>query len=71
MRREPLGCVLMLVTLTLSEPLEIRTIEISVEEKMSIEKIGESDINFWLDSLHPLLLFVTFYHEPLPKSRTF
>ena len=50
----------MLVTLTLSEPHEIRRIENSVEEKMGIEKIGESDINFWLHSLHPLLLFVTF-----------
>ena len=50
----------MLITLTLSEPHEVRRIENSVEEKMSIEKIEESDINFWLHSLHPLLLFVTF-----------
>ena len=63
----------MLVTLTLSEPHEIRRIENSVEEKMGIEKIGESDINFWLHSLHPLLLFVTFVMNsfPLPKRRYF
>ena len=56
----------MLITLTLSEPHEIRRIENSVEEKMGIEKIGESDIN-------PLLLFVTLVMNPfpLPKRRIF
>ena len=70
---KPLGCVFMLVTLTLSEPNEIRRIENSVEEKMGIENIGESDINFWLHSLHPLLVLVTFFTSafPLPKRRTF
>ena len=36
-------------------------------------KIGESGINFWLHSLHPLLLFVTFAMNsfPLPKGRIF
>ena len=65
--RKPLGCVFMLVTLTLSKPHEIRTIE------MGIGKIGESDINFWLHSFHPLLLFATFVMNsfPLPKRRTF
>ena len=42
--RKPLRCVFTLATLTLSEPHEIRRIENSVEEKMGIEKIGESDI---------------------------
>ena len=70
---KPLGCVFMLVTLTLSEPPEIRRIENWVEEKMDIEKIGESDIKFWLHSLHPLLFFVTFVMNsfPLPERRTF
>ena len=63
----------MLVTLTLSELHDIRSIEKSVEEEMGIEKVGESDINFWLYSLHFLLLFVTFVMNsfPLPKRRTF
>ena len=67
------GCVFMLATLILLEPHEIRKIENSVEEKMSIEKIGESCINFWLHYLHPLLLFVTFVMNPfpLPKRLTF
>ena len=71
--RKPLGWVFMLVTLTLSEPHEIPRIKNWVEEKMGIEKIGESDINFWLHSLHPLWLFVTFVMNsfPLPKRRTF
>ena len=60
------GCVFMLATLILLEPHEIRRIENSVEEKMSIEKIGESCINFWLHYLHPLLLFVTFVMNPFP-----
>ena len=46
MHRKPLGWVFMLVTLTLSAPHEIQSIENSAEEKMGIEKIGESDINF-------------------------
>ena len=52
---------------------EIGSIENSVEEEMDIEKIGESDINFWLYSRHFLLLFVTFVMNsfPLPKRRTF
>ena len=63
----------MLVTLKLSKPHEIRRIENSVEEKMDIEKIAESDINFWLHSLHPFLLFVTFVMNSfsLPKRRIF
>ena len=71
--RKPLRCVFTLATLTLSEPHEIRRIENSVEEKMGIEKIGESDINFWLHSLHPLLLFVIFVINSFPISnrRTF
>ena len=56
----------MLVTFTLSEPHEIRRIENSVEDTMSIEKIGESDMNFWLDSLDPLLLFATFAVSSFP-----
>ena len=56
----------MLVTFTLSEPHEIRRIENSVEDKMGIEKIGESDINFWLHSLDPLLLFATFAVSSFP-----
>ena len=73
MHRGPLGYVFMLFTLTLSEPHEIQRIENSVEEKMGIEKIGESEINFWLHSLHALLRFVTFVTNsfPLPKRRTF
>ena len=63
----------MLVTLTLSEPHEKPMIENSVEEKTGIEKIGESDINFWLQFLHPVILFVTFVMNPFlfPKRRTF
>ena len=63
----------MLVTLTLSEPHEKQMIENSVEEKTGIEKIGESDINFWLQFLHPVILFVTFVMNPFlfPKRRTF
>ena len=63
----------MLVTLTLSEVHEIPRIENSVEDKMGIGKPGESDTNFWLYSLHPYLLFVTFVMNsfPLPKRRTF
>ena len=71
--RKPLGCVFMLVTLTLLELHEMRRIENSFEEKIGIKKIGESDTNFWLHSFHPLLLFVTFVMNsfPLPKRRTF
>ena len=55
----------MLVTLKLSEPYEIRRIENSVEEKMGIEKIGESDIN--LTALpSPFVAFCHFCHEVLP-----
>ena len=63
----------MLVTLTLSELHEIRSIEKSVEEEMGIEKVGESGINFWLYSLNFLLRFVTFVMNsfPLPKRRAF
>ena len=63
----------LLVTLKLWEPHEIRRIENSVEEKMGIEKIGESGMNFWLQSLHPFLPFVTFVMNsfPIHKRRTF
>ena len=63
----------LLVTLKLWEPHEMRRIENSVEEKMGIEKIGESGMNFWLQSLHPLLPFVTFVMNsfPIHKRRTF
>ena len=56
----------MLVTLTLSEPHEIPRIENLVEVKKGIEKIGETYINFWLHSLHPLVLFVTFGMNSFP-----
>ena len=56
------------VTFTLWELHDIRRIENSVEEKMAIEKIGENDINLWLHSLRPLLLFCHFCHELLPPS---
>ena len=57
----------MLVTLTLSEPHEIRTIENSVEEKIGIEKIGQSDIN--LAALPPpFVAFCHFCHELLSPS---
>ena len=56
----------MLVTLTLSEPHEIRKIENSVEEKVGKEKIAESDINFWLPSLHPLSFLKLLSRTPSP-----
>ena len=59
----------MLVTLKLSEPHEIWRIENSVEEKMGIEKIGESNINIWLYSLRLLLLFVTFVMKSFLLSK--
>ena len=46
MHGKPLGCAFMLITLILLEPHEIRRIENSVQEKMDIGEIGESDINF-------------------------
>ena len=53
--------------------LQIVVVDNSVEDKMGIEKIGESDINFWLHSLRPLFIFVTFFMNsfPLPQKRTF
>ena len=53
--------------------LQIVVVDNSVEDKMGIEKIGESVINFWLHSLRPLFIFVTFVMNsyPLPKRRTF
>ena len=58
----------MLVNFTLWELHDIRRIENSVEEKMGIKKIGENDINLWLHSLRPLLLFCHSCHELLPPS---